>query len=251
MTQAADWSDFPGSLVIADMEAHLASLQARPPQSLRPRLRAESLHLVRVKEVAGVRYLPGQQAVIAAIVEASGYEVLVRRRHRSAAPRALESLAHALGGGGGPVQYLSGNIFAVGDRLEMDPVAVAADRLIVLDIESAEMPADVVAAAEGQAESPLRATVQEAWACLEFAAHAGLRSTTASWIERLRVAADQLTDVGLAESATRCRALAEASRTLQEARTATDASSRAARAWEDAALRLTLTQELLAHQADA
>jgi hypothetical protein len=242
--QAGDWRDLPMGLVIEDMAAYLDSLKQRSPQLLRPRILAESLHVVRVKDVSDIHYRPGEQALVATVVTESGFELTLRRTHRGAAPKALEVLANGLGGRYGSVHCISGNLFAARDHLEIDPVSVLADRLVLLDLEDAEMPDDVAVGAASEREHPLHHALQDAWTCLEQAAHAGLNAMTPAWTDRLGAVGDRLVAVGLSEAADRCRRLGQANRRRMESRNDPEAESAAARAWEDAAIRVLLTQEV-------
>jgi hypothetical protein len=241
--QAGDWGELPPGLLVAELERHAAELRVRPPRLLRPRLLAESLHVVPVGRVVDVVYAPGEQAVAALVEDPAGHPLRVMRRHRSVAPHALEALAAALASG---PRFLSGHLRASAHGLELDPLAVVTDRVIALDVAAPgklELPAGRL----DLEPTPVAAAVAEAWGCLEDAAHSGLLRPPGGFADRVGRAIERLTAVGLEETAGRLRGLADAVRGAALA-PATDsaAAGRAARAWEHAGLRLALLREAAA-----
>ena len=115
------------------------------------------------------------------------------------APHALEALAAALTAA---PRFLSGHLTAGAHGLELDPLAVVADRVIALDVAGPgklELPAGRL----DLEPTPVAAAVAEAWGCLEDAAHSGLLRPPGGFAERLGRAIERLTAVGLEETAAR------------------------------------------------
>jgi len=245
MPQDGDWSILPEGIVVHDFAAHAAALRERPPRWLRPRVLAESIHVVPVAEVAGSVYSPGQQAVAAVVRDRHGHDMLVQLRHRSVAPFALDALAAALAGGS--LRFLSGALVLGRHGLEMEPVAAVTDRLVVLDIAPQASPPALPLGTAGGDGSPLAVALGDAWSCLVHAAHAGLIHTAAPWRERACAATEGLRVVGLAECAELTSRLADAVHALQlSPRHEGEGTTRAARAWDDAAVRIGLAVERVA-----
>lgn len=241
--QSGDWSFLPASILVRDFEAHALALRALPPRLLRPRVLAETTRALAVAEVGEIVYRPGEQELCAELHDASGAMILLRRRHRRAAPHAIEAIAHALRGDP-PVRFVSGEIRRGLASLEIDPAALVTDRVIVPDLEP-EVPltAPLPAVAWAAPASPLHAAVERALSSLEEGCHVGLLGTRPEWAARAREAAERLHEAGLDEVARRMRMLVQRVREAQENGSLSAAG--VADAWLDASIRAALVGEAL------
>lgn len=244
--QTGEWDELPEGLVVRDFSQHSESLKARPPRWLRPRILAESFHVVPVSSVDSLAYSPGQQTLVAVVSDRAGTPLQVVARHRALAPHALDLLAKALGDEDNPPRFLSGYLLATERGLEMTPLAAVTDHVVVLDLESAKEAAELPIGESETAASPLEAAIAEASGCIEDGAHSGLLRPAPGWLERARGAGEELQRVGLVQASHRLRALADAVRTASLAKGAASAEAAgAAAAWERAALWIALAREAL------
>lgn len=240
--QAGGWEAFPEPLRVTSVAALETAWRARPPQVLRPRVLAAEVHVVEVTAVEALGYDPARQLVVATLVLPGGGAVRLARAHRSAAPGALDALATALSGEAGPVRFVSGALHRHVGRFEIDPLAVAADRLIVPDLAAPGAGKPLPRVSASPEAAPLEDAVDAALALLHDGVHHGLRESAIGYPERLREGSARLASVGLGSSAVR---LTQATVRLQAAREAGTAAGwdAAATAFLDAAIRLGLVRE--------
>jgi hypothetical protein len=244
--QSADWEELPEGLLVRDLSRHAEALKARPPGSLRPRVLAESFHVVPVSAVKSLVYSPGQQALIAVVADEAGAPLRVVSRHRSLAPHALDLLAAALGDESHRPRFLSGHVYAGEHGLEMTPLAVVTDRVIVLDLENVGARVEVPLGEGDIGASPLDEALAEASDCLAEGAHSGLLRSGPGWLDRVRAAQQRLKRVGLSQASTLLGNLADSVGAAALARGPSSAeAASAATAWERAAVRVALTREAL------
>ncbi len=235
--QRGDWEDLPEPIQIKDFDAHRTRVASRPPRWLRARVRAEDLHVIPVAEVAGVWWVPGEQAVVASLIHPSGEPFRLVSRFRGSAEGAMSALAEALTSPN--VRFVSGLVHLRPDGLEVDPVGVVTDRLIVPDLAPREdfelevgrspMPLDPVGDAVAQGQG-----------CLDDLVHVGLRSAAMSWQKRARSAAQLLQNVGMKASSA---ALDRCVIAVADTHGGGDMDP-AVDAWLEAALRLSLAPTL-------
>ncbi len=246
--QAGAWESLPPPVRVTRLADLAASWKARPPRLLRPRVQAEDVHAVAVQKVEDLSFQPAAQTLVATLRDADGAILRLARPYRAVAPHALDHLAAALAGDHGPVRFVSGTIRRHLGGFEIDPLAVACDRLIVPDIvpDLAEPLGHALSADRGaaSADPPVEAAAAEALGILAEGAHHGLRHAPFAYPDRLRAAAARLTAAGLTACAARLETL---DATLRAARGGGEESSwsTAAAAWMDAAIRLELVREVV------
>lgn len=241
--QAGSWDELPDGLFVRDLARYGQWLKARPPRWLRPRVLAESVHVVPVGEVEALAYSPGEQALRAVINYPSGETLSVVKHHRTAAPQALDVLAAALSAS---PRFLSGHLYRGHHGPEMIPLAVVTDRVVVPDLEATVAPMRVPVGQLSLEDSPMATALAESWTALEEAAHAGLLRPPPDWVGRAERSGARLEGLGLREAGRRLRELAARVRGAALSAGADSAeAARAAEAWEGAALRITLTKEAL------
>lgn len=240
--QAGAWDILPAPLRVTRLADLAETWKARPPRLLRPRVLAEDVHVLAVQEVQWIADLPGTQSLAASLVDEEGDEILLRKPWRSVAPQALGFLAAALSGAWGPVRYVSGEIRSHLGRFEMEPLAVACDRLVVPDLEKGPVSVPRLEAALDRANPPVESAAAEALGLLEEGAHHGLRHAAPGYPGRLNAAVTRLEGVGLTDCATRLRRLEETLRAAREG--GEEGLPEAARAWGEAAIRLQLVREV-------
>ncbi|MGA5821157.1 hypothetical protein ACPC54_25220 [Kitasatospora sp. NPDC094028] len=227
------WTDLPAPLLLTDVDAHLRTLDGRPPRLIRPRIAAESLHVVRLSAVEELGYDPAEQRLEAAVRDAAGNPATIAATHDPACPGALDALAAALGAG--TVTHVSATVRRVAGQTVLEPVALlAGDTVVVPDLAPGAGSAALTRAAPPVAD-PVAADLAEALAALADTAHRGLRHPDAAALARLDRTAARLHRGGLATTAGLLRALAEAIR-------AGDPNA-AAGTWADAAVRVAVTVE--------
>lgn len=240
------WGDLPEGLLVADLDVHAKALRQWPPRFLRPRVLAETVHVVAIAALRELAYAPGEQALTAVVVTPAGQPLRLVRRHRSVAPHALEVLATTLGDSDQPPRFVSGQLHATAEGLEMMPIAVVTQGVHVLDLDEVARAPKMPLGQARLDTSPLHTALQEGWDCLAEAAHTGLLRSPTGWLQRTEGSALRLEQIGLVAGASRLRSLVGAARgaTLAAAADAPEAL-RAAEAWERAALWLALTSEAL------
>lgn len=242
LPQAGAWEILPAPLRVTRLADLAETWTARPPRLLRPRVLAEDVHVVAVRDVAWIADLPGTQSLAAGVLDQDGEMILLRKPWRAVAPHALDFLAAALAGAWGPVRFMSGEIRRHLGRFEMEPCAVACDRLVVPDLEKGSVTVPRLDPAHEPDEPPVESAAAAALGLLDEGAHHGLRHAAAGYPDRLRAAVQRLESVGLTDCAARLRRLDE---TLRAARSrGDDAWPETARAWADAAVRLHLVREM-------
>ena len=239
--QTGDFSLLPTPLRIdriAELETRFAS---RPPRLLRPRVRAEDVHAIRVGAIEEVVFDASEQTLVARVRDPEGTPFLIRRAHRRIAPRALDELGRVLLGAHGEVRWVAGEVRAEGSTFVVEPTLVVAERVVVPDVEDSgafDLPRGRVRAHRDRVGERLDA----AWSALEELAQLGIRGTTAAHGERLEAAASGLAALGMGSITARVQRAA-----LEVARARggdePDALRAAAGAIVDAAIRLELARE--------
>ncbi|WP_369184853.1 hypothetical protein [Streptomyces sp. Y1] len=229
----SSWTDLPAPLLLTDLDAHLRTLDGRPPRLIRPRIAAESLHVVRLSAVEEVRYDAGEQRLEAAVRDAVGNPATVAATHDPACPGALDALAAVLGTG--TVTHVSATVRRTAGRTVLEPAALLAGGTVVVPDLAPGAGSAVLAPAAPPVADPIAADLAEALVALAELAHRGLRHPDTATLARLDRTADRLDRGGLAATAELLRALARAVR-------AGDPEA-AARAWADSAVRVAVAVE--------
>lgn len=227
------WQDLPAPLLLTDLDAHLRTLRGRPPQLIRPRVAAESLHVVRLSAVEGIRYDAAEQRLEAAVRDAAGNPATLAATHAPACPGSLDALAAALGSGG--VTHVSATVRRAGGRTVLEPVALLTGATVVVPDLAPGTGSTTVAPTPPPPSDPIAADLAEALAALGDTAHRGLRHPDGPTLTRLDRTAARLHRSGLTTTADLLRTLAHAMRTGDP--------DTAARTWSDAAVRVAVTTE--------
>jgi len=238
--EPGDWSTLGPPIVIETIAELAERARKRPPVLLRPRVLAEDVHVLKVQEAQGVRWSPGEQALVGTLVLASGESVHLERRHRAAAPNAISALAAALAD---EPQWVSGEVRFTEAGMLVSPTAVrTAERLVVPDLE---VEADVELALGGAhaPATPLGATIDDAAGALDEGAHRGLLAASEAWGQRVAESAARLEAHGLGRIGAAMRAAGESAMKARVGgrKAAPEASAR----WMDARIALVLARELV------
>lgn len=230
------WDALPPALLVRDLEALEQRLIAQPPALLRARVAAHDLRAVVVSEVLDVSWAPGAQE-LSALVRAPNGTLLLRSRHRVAAPGAVDMLHAALTGEHGEVRHVAGQVRRDSGRLVMEPTAVVAgDQVLVPDLAPAT--SDLLPVRpQVFGEDALREALDEALEATAAVLHHGSSRLPPTWATRAERAADRLQTGGLVTAATALRALGPA--------LSRPAGRQVLDAWADVHLRLLLTAEYL------
>ncbi len=239
--QSGAWELFPPAILAASYAALGEALDAAPPWLLRPRVLADGMRVVAVSEVVDLAYHPGEQQLVAVLADGEGDEIRLVRRYRRAAPHALDAIAAALTGAS-PLRFVAGDVKHGALGLEIDPVALVTDHVIVPDLEAASGAPAEVEGGEVRHASPTLAALDVAASLLSEGCHVGLRHVRAEWIARTREAAARLDEVGLGGAAKRLRALAGLVHAIGDEAAAPRVRA-ATEAWMSAAIRVELMRE--------
>ena len=227
------WTGLPAPLLLTDLDARLRSLGGRPPRLIRPRIAAESLHVVQLSAVEEVRYDAAGQHLEAAVRDAAGNPAALAATHDPACPGALDALAAALGTGA--VTHVSATVRRAAGRTFLEPVALLAGGTVVVPDLAPGTGSAAFAPAAPPAADPVAADLAEALTVLADTAHRGLRHPDGPTLTRLDRTAARLDRGGLATTAELLRALAHAVRTGDP--------DTAARTWTDSAVRVAVAVE--------
>lgn len=245
----------PEPLLVSDLDALERSQRDLPPRFLRPRVLTESVRVVAVGSVGDVVYHPGDQEISAEIRGADGGAIVLSRSHRRSAPNAISAIAGALAS---PLalRFVSGfvRLSRSGAGLEIDPILLVTERVILPDIEHERRfegeRARCTASGSRRATSAIDVALELASSCLTEACHSGLlrvgRSASASapdvapggWDARAKGAAAALSDAGLRGVADRIRFLIDRAR--EACRGEGRSPEAAADAWITASIRVAL-----------
>ncbi|MEU8675143.1 hypothetical protein [Streptomyces sp. NPDC048560] len=235
----AAWTYLPEPVLVRDLAALTAGWEGRPPRMIRPRVEAESVHVVALSEVAHVGYDPAEQRLEAVVRDEAGNHAYVRSGYRPECPGALDALAAALESG---ATHISGSVHRSGGAVRIAPIAVLTPTgVTVPDLAPGDGSAALRAVVR-QASDPLTAALEEAAAALASVAHSGLRNLTDPARARLDEAAASLSRTGLTRAAALLRALPRAvDGHAEDGRTCADA-------WLEAQLHVLVSGELRALQ---
>jgi hypothetical protein len=129
--QRGDWGGLPAPLLITNLSEHERRVATQPPRLLRPRVLADSVHVVQVAAIDHVTYSSAEQVLTAILRDASGFAFELVVRHRRAAPHALEAVATALQA---EVRFVAGELTRRGLLWSMTPMAIAGEQLVVPDL---------------------------------------------------------------------------------------------------------------------
>ncbi|MBS2019692.1 MAG: hypothetical protein JST00_42915 [Deltaproteobacteria bacterium] len=242
--QHGAWGSLGAPILVRDVAAHLSSRvppstdpheaqRARTPWMLRPRLLAESMHVVAVSAVRDVGYSASEQAVVAVLADEAGGALRAVLPHRAVTPHALDAASAALSKS---VRFVSGDLSRDASGLVLEILAIAGETLVVPDLAgpTAAPPLDrTIARASGDGASAAEARAN---GVLEELLVSGLGGAASTVIDRARASATALRDAGLGSAADRMARLAEAAKARDR--------EAGARAWLDAAVWLALVAEL-------
>ncbi|MFE5487327.1 hypothetical protein [Streptomyces sp. NPDC056527] len=231
------WSELPEPLLVRDFAAHARALAALPPRLVRARVEADSVHVVEVHEVGEIGYDPAQQRLEATVTDARGTSATVLASYNPYSPGGLDTLAAALGGGGGEVRHLSAFVRASGGGLVLDPIAVmTTEGVIVPDLAPPPVGGRLAPTVARRPEDPITGALESALSCLAAAAARGLRHLPEGALAEVEESATRLSRVGLATAAELVRAVPAALRQV--------GPTAAVGAWVEAQIHLVTASEL-------
>ncbi|MFF4094971.1 hypothetical protein ACFYYY_14190 [Streptomyces sp. NPDC001834] len=234
------WAELPEPLLVRDLSALTTGWEGRPPRLIRPRVEAESVHVIALSAVESVGYDPAEQRVEAVVRDASGTAALLTSAYRPECPGALDALAAALEGG---ATHVSGTVHRFAGGVAIDPIAVLTPTgVVVPDLAPGDGSTALAAVAHRPAD-PLAAALEEALSALSAVPHSGLRHLTVPARSRIDDAATTLSRVGLVRAATLLRAFLDTPAGAAASGTELGA---AADAWLEAQLHLLVGSELRA-----
>jgi hypothetical protein len=228
------WNDLPASLRATDLDALSAALADRAPALVRPRVAAESLHVIAVASARLLGYDPAAQTLEALIEAPEGGTARLLLVHRAAAPGALEAVERAVTSG---LLAVAGHVRRHRGELIVEPTALLTPYgPVVPDLAPGDDAADLAAADEAPATEPVAAAIEGALTACADLAHQGLRRSREPSRARVEAAAADLHRVGLQRAASD---FVQLSKALGEEG---DAAKTAA--WTAAAIRILVTAEL-------
>ncbi|GGV73833.1 hypothetical protein GCM10015535_01570 [Streptomyces gelaticus] len=235
----AAWTELPDPLLVRDLTALTAGWDSRPPRLIRPRVEAETVHVVAMSEVESVGYDPAEQRLEAVVRDAAGTRAVVASEYRPECPGALDALADALEGG---ATHISGSLHRWGGGVRIDPLAVLTPAGTVLPDLAAGDGSTALAAVGRRPLDPLTAALDEAISAMSAVPHSGLRHLNVPARARIDEAATTLSRTGLSRAATLLRAFVE---TLDDGAAPNEEALVArSRAWLGAQLHLLVSSEL-------
>ncbi|MFI9628511.1 hypothetical protein [Streptomyces sp. NPDC052042] len=230
------WAELPDTLLLRDLSAPTTGWEGRPPRLIRPRVEAESVHLVALSAVESVGYDPAEQRLEAVVRDASGRSALLTSSYRPECPGALDALAAALGDG---ATHVSGAVRRSAGGITIDPIAVLTPTGVVVPDLAPGDGSTALAAVDRRPSDPLVVALDEAVSALSAVPHSGLRHLPLPARFRIEDAAEALSHTGLTRAATLLRTFLDA---LDD--TAAGEPGAAAEAWLEAQLHLLVSTEL-------
>jgi hypothetical protein len=211
LPQAADWTSLGSPVRFDSVCALWAERRARPVAALQERHAARRYVVFSPAAVEDVAYDAHDQSVHAVLRDRDGEALFLHRAHEKHLPQALDALAAALAGGRGTVRHVAGVLGWQHGWPVIDPWAVAADELVVLDFACAaagplaQLP---LGAARAGRDDPCSRELEALRGHLALLVHHGLARLPRAWAAESKTLAARLEDVGLRALATRLRALA-------------------------------------------
>jgi hypothetical protein len=219
LPQSADWSML-GRPVRFDQVADLMAQQcAHPNAALQPRHAARHHVVFSPAAVDRLGYDANEQCVFAVLKDPQGGELLLRRTHERHLPHALDAVAAALGGQGGPLRHVAGPLHWDHGHACIEPWALTCDRLVVPDFAGATgaLAALPLGLAQAERSDPCTRALEHLRQHLAVLLHHGLVHLPRSWLHDTARLARQLHDTGLPALAGRLQSLGPAVAELQAA----------------------------------
>lgn len=235
--QTGDFSLLPAPLRVDRLSDLAMAMASRPPRMLRPRVRAEDVHAIRVGNIEEVFFDPAEQVLFASVYDPEGARFVVRGVHRGVAHRALDALGAALMSE--DVTWIVGNVTHEASTFVIEPTLVVADRVVVPDIEDGTF-AGLPRGRAMTIDDPVSARLEATQHALEEIVQLGIHGVTSAHEMRLEEAAEGLSELGMSSMAARTKAVAECLRAARHAQSI-ESDRQAARAVIDAAIRLELS----------
>ncbi|MDF3835229.1 SWIM zinc finger family protein [Cupriavidus basilensis] len=202
------WNDLRPPLAFATVASLRRHLAQAAPSCLLPRQAIQHLHVLSVADVAHWGWDAAAQTLHANLMDAEGQCCLLRCRHSSGMPGAVDALAGLLRSaeaGGDPVLRVAGTVRVLGGALEMEPLAVMTQaRAVVLAAQAAN--ATTLPAGIAPPPAPHAALAGNALALLAQWLREGLRNQRPTAAERARELSAALARAGLEGTAQRMEA---------------------------------------------
>ncbi|KRQ28141.1 hypothetical protein BKG80_06705 [Mycobacteroides chelonae] len=200
------WESLPDHLAHHEFSLLEREITSQPPRFVRPRIEAEFVRVFAVHRVVSMSYSPGDQRLVAEVVDAHDGRALIADEYRSVAPGALDALHRALSMIREQAQpvFLSGIARRSHGRLIVEPLAaLLGTEVSVFDFA----PAITRALPEHHdvPPDPLHRSVLAAQSLLSQIAHTGLDHCRAGIHQQIHSCADGLTNTGFHQTASALR----------------------------------------------
>jgi hypothetical protein len=210
LPQSGDWATL-GPPVRFDRVATLRDeRRARPVAALQDRHAARRYVVFTPATVEHLAYDANDQCVQAVLRDGDGEPLLLRRHHEKHVPHALDAIAAALSGNGGPVRHVAGLLEWTHGLPVLEPWAIACDELIVPDVAPsagalARLP---LGGPLAPSDDPCTRELQALRLQLAQLLHHGLARLPRDWVPEATRLAHRLESAGLRALASRLRAFA-------------------------------------------
>ncbi|AKV04769.1 hypothetical protein AKJ09_11432 [Labilithrix luteola] len=126
------WDDLPEPILVRSLETHEQRTRGRPPSFLRPRQIGDGVHVLAIARVVEIGYDAAEQELVAIVEDQAGARCILRTKHRTVSPGAVDAARDALENG---ARFVSGELCRTRHGWEIQPLGIGTDRLVVPDVE--------------------------------------------------------------------------------------------------------------------
>lgn len=131
LPSTSSWAQLSAPLLVSDLAAHGARLDALPPVCLRPRGRGAQTSVVALKRVAAIDAPTDGQSVTAVVEDLAGNPLALRVEHRAVSPGAVDATLAALREG---PSHVAGELVHGADGWAMAPLAFLGSSLVAIEL---------------------------------------------------------------------------------------------------------------------